>query len=241
MIPVKTKLIPLSTVHATESGRKIFIRKGIIIRPTSLTIHSTANLKSNALNERNWLVNENNKSGASWNICVDEKEAIIAIPLNEKSNHAGSNEGNMTSIGLEICESGNREKTLINAIEVSAWILKTFGLTSKNLKQHHDWNGKNCPRILRDTNEWKWFVKSVKLRMEADKMLENLIDEYGYDVVEKALKNLIEAEKNKDVIPEWAKSEYDEAVRIGITDGTEPQMYATRCEAAIMIKRASEK
>ena len=60
-------------------------------------------------------------------------------------------------------------------------------------------------------------------------------------MVEKALKNLIEAEKNKDVIPEWAKSEYDEAVKIGITDGTEPQMYATRCEAAIMIKRANEK
>ena len=48
------------------------------------------------------LVNKANVSGASWNICVDENEAIIAIPLNEKSNHSGNASENNTSIGLEI-------------------------------------------------------------------------------------------------------------------------------------------
>ena len=37
----------------------------------------------------------------------------------------------------------------------------------------------------------------------------------------------------------WAADELAEAVAAGITDGTRPRGYATREEAAIMIKRAS--
>lgn len=88
---------------------------------------------------------------------MDEKEAIIAIPLTEKSNHSGADSGNMTSIGLEICESGDREKNLKNAIEVSAYILDKFALDEKALKKHYDWNGKECPRILLETNRWNWW------------------------------------------------------------------------------------
>lgn len=238
MVKIRELLISLKTCHITKKGNKVYIRSGKIINPTSLTIHSTANLKSSALNEKNWLVNPSNKSGASWNICVDEKEAIIAIPLNEKSNHSGSNEGNNTSIGLEICESGDREKTLRNAIQVSAWILKQFNLTYKDLKQHYDWNKKNCPRILRETNRWEWFVNEVKKEMEAQTMIQRLIDKYTEESVEKALEVLIQSVNDDGKEAEWATKEFKEAKDLKITDGSNPEMFATRQEVAIMVKRA---
>ena len=83
MIKIREVLISKETYHTTKKGNKVYIRNGKIIVPTSLTIHSTGNLQSTAVNEINWLINPTNNSGASWNICVDEKEAIIAIPFNE--------------------------------------------------------------------------------------------------------------------------------------------------------------
>jgi N-acetylmuramoyl-L-alanine amidase len=168
IVNIKENLIPLGTTRSVPNSdgknKNVVIRSGKKIVAKSLTIHSTGNPNSTALNERNWLVNNDNNRDASWNIVVDEKEAIIAIPLDEKSNHSGSSEGNETSIGLEICESGDREKTLSNAIEVSAYILKKFNINI--IHQHYDWNKKNCPRILRDTGRWEWFVNEIKARVE---------------------------------------------------------------------------
>lgn len=238
MVKIIELLISKSTFHITKKNNKVFIRSGKIITPKYLTIHSTGNLKSNARQERNWLINTTNKSGASWNVCVDDKEAIIAIPLNEKSNHSGSNTGNLTSIGLEICESGDREKTLKNAIQISAFILKEFNLTYKDLRQHYDWNKKNCPRILRQKNMWEWFVNEVKKEMEANDMLERLIDKYTEPAVERALEVLIQSVNDDGKESEWATKEFEEAKKLGITDGSNPEMFAKRQEVAIMVKRA---
>ena len=238
MVPIVELLIPKSIFHITKKNNKIFIRNGKLINPKYLTIHSTGNLNSTARQERNWLLNKSNCSGASWNICVDDKEAIIVIPLNEKSNHSGNNTGNLTSIGLEICESGDREKTLKNAIKVSAFILRKFNLTYKDLRQHYDWNKKNCPRILRQGNLWQWFINEVKKEMEINAMLERLIDKYTEPIVEKALEVLIKSVNDDGIESEWATKEFNEAKKLGITDGSKPEMFATRQEVAIIVKRA---
>lgn len=45
----------------------------------------------------------------------------------------------------------------------------------------------------------------------------------------------------KEPLPEWAKAELDEAVKLGITDGSNPNVLIPRYQAAIMAKRAYEK
>jgi len=72
-----------------------------------------------------------------------------------------------------------------------------------------------------------------------DIMLNNLIEEFGESVVYSALRNLCEKEKNKNIVPEWAKEEFESAIEAGITDGTRPQSLATRVETAVMIERAN--
>lgn len=146
------------------------IRPTTKIAPTSITIHSTANPKSTAINERNWLVNPSNDRVASWHIVVDQKEAVEAIPLNEIAYHAGNREGNNTSIGIEICESGDRAKTLDNTIKLAAQMLHERNWGTDKLKRHYDWSGKNCPRIL-SANNWEgWGAFKIQVQRELEKI-----------------------------------------------------------------------
>ncbi|WP_168120726.1 phosphodiester glycosidase family protein [Paenibacillus sp. HB172176] len=140
--------------------------------PTSITIHNTGNPTSTAQNERNWLTNPDNDVTASFNIVIDEKEAIECLPLDEHGWHSGdgsgSKSGNMTSLSIEICESGNYDQTISNAIDLIAKMLKERGWGVDRLKRHWDWarpsDGyrKICPRLMYDNGTWKTWKEFVK-------------------------------------------------------------------------------
>lgn len=171
-------------------------------QPASYTIHSTANERSTAQNERDNL--ENNAGSASFHSVVDDKQVVRCIPFSHRAWHAGDGTktggGNMTSLSLEICESGDREQTLQNAIAVVAEDLKQLGWGVERLRQHYDWTGKNCPRILRDTGRWEWFVQQVQQAMKEEEqpMIYNYIDEN---------------------MPAWAREAVQWAVERGILAG----------------------
>ncbi|MGY5346542.1 N-acetylmuramoyl-L-alanine amidase (plasmid) [Paenibacillus glucanolyticus] len=138
-------------------------RPGNAMNATTITIHNTANEKSTAANERSWLTNPSNNVQASYHIVVDEREAIECIPLNENAWHAGdgsgASSGNRTSIGVEICESGNYAKTLDNAVTLVAQMLKERGWGVDRLRRHWDWSRKVCPRLMYDGGTWSaWYA-----------------------------------------------------------------------------------
>ena len=150
--------------HLPKNSKK---RPGHPMKPKYLTIHDTGNPKSTAQDEANWLTNPLNVSSTGFHIVVDEKNVIELIPPCENAWHAGDGEngpGNRESIGVELCESGNREKTVENAAFLAATLIKAYGLT---LKQHYDWSGKDCPRLLRQGNNWQKFVDKVNTHLAA--------------------------------------------------------------------------
>lgn len=196
------------------------IRPGTKIAPTYITIHSTGNPNSTAKNERGWLTNPSNTRIASWHIVVDEKEAIEAIPLDEVAYHAGNKTGNLTSVGVEICESGNREKTIENAVQLVAGMLRERSWGVDKLKRHYDWSGKNCPRIFQPNN-WAGWVK------------------FKQDVQKELAGGEIMTDKNQP--SPWAKEAWEWAKKEGLIDGTRPKDTLTREEFAIVLKRATEK
>ncbi|MBS3975500.1 MAG: N-acetylmuramoyl-L-alanine amidase [Syntrophomonadaceae bacterium] len=159
--------VPYIINHIRISNR----RPGISRKPKTLTVHSTGNPRSTARSERAWLLNPKNTRIASWHVVVDEKEAVEAIPPNEVAWHAGDGrqgEGNAYSIAVEICESGDRAKTLDNAARVIAALLREHGLTVAEVVQHFNWNRKNCPRILRTGNLWNEFLASVETHFQGE-------------------------------------------------------------------------
>ncbi len=150
-------------------------RPGHSMNATTITIHNTGNPSSTALNERAWLTNPSNNRTASYHIVIDEREAIECLPLNESAWHAGDGSGiksgNRTSIGIEICESGNYAQTLSNAVELVASMLKERGWGVDRLRRHFDWSGKICPRLMYDGGKWTgWieFKKRVAAQLEED-------------------------------------------------------------------------
>lgn len=166
-------------------------RPGGNFNKLSITIHSTANLKSTADSERRWLDNPSNNRQASWHYCVDDTQTIAAIPENEEAWHCGNSLGNKTSISIEICESGDRTKALENAAVLVADILKRYGWGIGNIKKHKDWTGKNCPRILIDNAfikkgmGWNYFLYMVVNNMKAK--TDNIPDSYAKASVDKAV------------------------------------------------------
>jgi len=158
-------------------------RPGGRYKKKSLTIHSTANPKSIAENERDWLDNPSNTRQASWHYIVGEGVVIQAIPEAEEAWHCNSKEGNRYSIGIEMIESGNRAKVLETAAEFVADKLKENGWSIADIKKHHDWSGKDCPRVLinkayvKDGMDWGWFVKKVEECMGNEEIRYNKISE----------------------------------------------------------------
>ena len=63
-----------------------------------------------------------------------------------------------------------------------------------------------------------------------------LTDAQAYELLEKAQRHAAALPA-----PNWAKEELAQAVGTGITDGKEPMALVTRCQAAIMAKRAAER
>lgn len=190
------------------------LRPGAILKAEYLTIHSTGNLRSNAKGEHAWLTNPTNDRIASYHIVIDENEAIEVIPLTEVAYHAGTNEGNRKSIGLEICESGDRTKTIGNAVQLVAKMLKEKGWGIDRMKRHFDWSGKICPGIMYENNwaEWKVFVAMVE-------------------------KELQKKDESKLEVSIWAKNAAEWVVEQGISDGTRPKDPVTREELWTMLYR----
>ncbi|MFD0959414.1 peptidoglycan recognition protein family protein [Paenibacillus chungangensis] len=175
MYTYKIDHIPRSTTYNR--------RPGYPMDATTITIHNTANPSSTASNERDWLTNSLNTRTASYHIVIDQKEAIECIPLDENAWHAGDgsgeNSGNRTSIGIEICESGNYEATLDNAADLVANMLLDRNWGADRLRRHYDWSGKNCPRLMNEDGEWDgWddFVRMVKEKMDGMKPQEPMLE-----------------------------------------------------------------
>ena len=185
---------------------EMLLPKGHRLRPggaypkTTITIHSTANANSTALNERAWLDNPINNRYASWHYCVDENGVVQAIPDQEEAWHCGDTGGNRHSLSIEICESGDRVKTLLNAAKFAAEKLVEYGLTIENLRRHTDWVDKDCPRILIDpvyiyrNYGWNWFVKQVEEAVES-------MAEKRYNTIED--------------VPEWGKATIQQLINKG--------------------------
>jgi len=148
-------------------------RPGIGMSPTTITIHNTGNPSSSASNERAWLTNPSNGRQASFHIVVDEQQAIECLPLNEVAWHAGDGHGNgnMRSIGIEICESGDYGKTLQNAAELVAKMLLERNWGIERLRRHFDWSGKVCPRLMYSSGKWTaWDRFKLMVSRELDEL-----------------------------------------------------------------------
>lgn len=131
-------------------------RPGIIIKPTSITIHNTdnsapganANAHSRFVRDTGYYLHNGKKRQVSWHFTVDDLQVIKQLPLNELAFHAEA--GNRSSLAIEICMNAGIDQAAANerAAKLVAALLYDLRLDVSGIKTHKDWTGKNCPSLL---------------------------------------------------------------------------------------------
>lgn len=205
MLTYRTQLIPMEALART--GRKLLGG-----RATSLTVHNTANPNATADNHADWLTRDLD-AGVSPHIFVDDKEAVRVLPLNEQGWHAGTNAGNTTSVGIEVCEFSDRARqdaTDENAQRLIADMLtgkapagwNLTHLTIKDVRTHQSWSGKYCPRMLLPW--WGRFIAETQQLMgeEAQMYIYGVVVDLGDPAHRSALRAI--AAKYNDKLVEGA-------------------------------------
>jgi N-acetylmuramoyl-L-alanine amidase CwlA len=148
-------------------------RPGTVRRVKYVVIHETGNpaAGADAASHNRYLLS-GNAGTTSWHYTVDDHEIYQNLPDTEVGWHAGDREkkdgGNANGIGVELCinEDGDFEKTLKNGASLTAYLLRCYGLTLDDVKQHADFMEKDCPQTLRDTGRWQEFLSMVQAAME---------------------------------------------------------------------------
>lgn len=158
-VPVHTVLIP-----DTLPGRP-----GIKREIKFIVIHETGNPSegADAKAHSDYLLS-GGEGTTSWHYTVDDHEIYHHIPDSEVSWNAGDQRrepgGNMNGISIELCvnRDGDFEKTFENGARLTAYLLQAYDLELDAVKQHHDFNGKNCPQTIRESGRWVEFLERVE-------------------------------------------------------------------------------
>jgi hypothetical protein len=136
--------------------------------PVCVTVHDTGNPNrgADAAAHANYLKGDvAAQAPVSWHFTVDDGGGYQHLPLNEHGWHAGDGHGpgNMTSVGVEICEhaDGDRPKAEDNAAAVIAWLLFVLGLSPGQVVPHQYWYpARACPHLL--LPRWTWFIDLIR-------------------------------------------------------------------------------
>lgn len=237
MPTIKQQFIPASRTKQ---------RPGYAMTPQYITIHSTGNPKSTAQNEANYVCYNSDRQ-ASYHYVVDDSQIIQVLPVNEVAWHAGdggSGTGNRKSVAIEICEPGDRKKAVDNAVWLTKELMRDLKIDKAHIRQHHDWSGKDCPRILRnsayikDGIDWAYFMAQIDTPQEQEE------PELTQEELEVMLEKYFE-KVSKEQPGDWSKEARDWAEKNGIVTGDEGgkryKSHITREEAVTMLYRAQNK
>ena len=113
-----------------------------------------------------------------------------------------------------------------------------------HIRQHHDWSGKDCPRILRDSAyikdgiDWAYFMAQIDAPQKEEE------PELTQEELEMMLEKYFE-KVSKEQPGDWSKEARDWAEENGIVTGDEEgkryKSHITREEAVTMLYRAQNK
>lgn len=184
MLPITSMLL---TNH-NRPGKKIIKIKGI-------AIHWTANEKIGADAKANRNYFNNTDRACSAHYIVDDHSIIQCVENAGLAYHVGSSKytpfgqqfkptPNFYFIGIEICvnKDGNFNKAYQNAVELTAYLVKEYGLTINDIVTHHMITGKDCPRFMQKPEEVNAF------RMAVSKVLNSINKEGEIDIMSYNLK-----------------------------------------------------
>ena len=188
-------------------------------------------------------------NGDIWQYNPDPaKRYCWAVGGGRKSSYGGSfygNAKNSNSVSIEMCvktlggKAANSpdwyftDKTLDSAVELTRYLMGLYNVPAERVIRHFDVTGKLCPGVVGwnspsgDESAWERFKKRIA---ETKEVNEEMTGEEIYNKLNEYLAS--------QSVPDWAQEELREAVKLGITDGTNLMQMVPRYQAALMARRA---
>lgn len=214
-----------------------------------LVYHYTGNDGDKAANNASYF--QHNIVKASAHYFVDDTTVYLSVPelkvawsvggskyANADKTGGGTMYGvinNTNSISIEMCDTIRNgvyqasEATLANAAALGRALMKKYGIPIENVYRHFDVTGKHCPSYLVNAQKWAEFKKRLEDTMDVEALTEAQLVR---------LAERMNAALGKRTLGDTLALELEEAVAAGITDGSSPQAFCTRAQAAVMVKRA---
>lgn len=192
---------------------------------------------------------------ASANYCIGyEGDIVCSVKEEDRAWTSSSGNNDRQAITIECAndvlggEWHISDATWNSLVNLCVDICKRYnfklvydGTSNGSLTRHNMFWNTNCPGPYLQSRLGE-LAETVNKRLEAKKMIEEkLIKEYGAEAYEKALRKLIESVNDDGLPSTWAEDELKKAKELGITDGSNPEMFTTRQETAAMIVRAVSK
>ena len=236
--------------------------RGRYIRPRGVMVHSTGAANPYL---RRYLSPDDGRLGEPssrhWNqggvgACVHAMIGKAAdgsvctyqtLPWNMRGWHCGRS-GNDTHIAFEICEDGLTDEgyfqtTYQAAVELTAYLCKLYHLDPQAdgvVLCHSEGYARGIASNHADVLHWwrKFGVSMDNFRRDvAEKMKGGERDLTEQEVRSIVREELAAAQAERDKLPpsDWAKDGLEKAKAAGLTDGTRPQGWCTRQEAALML------
>ena len=188
-------------------------------------------------------------NGDIWQYNPDPvKRYCWAVVGGRKSRYGGSFYGkakNSNSVSIEMCVKTRGGMTAnspdwyftpetINAtVELTKYLMGLYNVPAERVIRHFDVTGKLCPGVVGwnspsgDESAWEMFKKRIS---ETKEVNEEMTGEEIYNKLNEYLAS--------QSVPDWAQEELQEAVKLGITDGTNLMQMVPRYQAALMARRA---
>lgn len=145
-----------------------YSRPGIALEEVNaIVIHYTANPGSTAAQNRNYFegLKDSHETMASSHFIVGlDGEIVQCIPTTEISY--ASNERNNDTISIECCHMDKTgaftQPTYDSLVQLTAYLLGKFDLTTDNVIRHYDVTGKKCPLYyVEHEDAWEQFLADV--------------------------------------------------------------------------------
>ena len=239
--------------------------------PLAIVWHETDNtasahneivyMQKSGLDVENEIVTNEDLAYTSYHWAIDEKEAILGIPMDRNTWQSGDGTygyGNRKCISIEICKNMEDDlsdyyKARDNCVELTAWLCYKFHIkpSQDTITRHKDYQAKNCPRVINNEGVYEDLVNQVKERYKMITELYKTIKELEDDVSE--LKSSVDSLTNevkeinatiskrydtlsqiKKELP-WAFDTIDKLVKKGLLKGTNGKLDLTYSDIRILV------
>ena len=178
----------VATKDIMKIDEKGYTRPGIYLEELQyITYHDTANIGENAdaKMHNTYMYSEGNRTARarSWHYTVDDTYIYHNVPDNEVTWQGDSYDAYAKSIGIETCVNVGSDfyRTWQRMGKLVASLLYEYGLSSNAVKQHYDWNQKDCPKTLRNNGLWDTAYNMIKVELTVLELME------GYEIEFKSL------------------------------------------------------